>query len=52
VYTVEVSLCGMIYIPGFMKSATNVGGILKFCHNNLNDCNAGITNKTNKLHGP
>jgi hypothetical protein len=42
-YAVEVSLCGMIYIPSFMTIVTSVERILKFGCNNLKGCNVGIT---------
>jgi hypothetical protein len=42
-YTVEAVLCGMIYLPSFMKIRTDVLAILRFCLNNLKCCNIGIT---------
>jgi hypothetical protein len=42
-YTVEMASCGMIYIPSFMKTATSVQAILRFCFRNLRGCNVGIT---------
>jgi hypothetical protein len=40
---VEMGSCGMIYTPSFMKTATGVQEILRFCLRNLRSCNVGIT---------
>jgi hypothetical protein len=41
--SVEMALCGMIYIPSFMKIGTGVQAILRFCLSKLRGCNVGIT---------
>jgi hypothetical protein len=40
---VEMVLCGMIYMPIFMKIGTGVQAILRFCLRNLRSCNIVIT---------
>jgi hypothetical protein len=42
-YAVQMDLCGMIYIPSFMKIGTGVQGILRLCLRNFRGCNIGIT---------
>jgi hypothetical protein len=34
---------GILYLPGFIKSGTGTQPILRFCLNNLRDCNVGVT---------
>jgi hypothetical protein len=41
-YAVEISSCGMIFLPSTMKIDTGVLAISRFCLNNLNICNVGI----------
>jgi hypothetical protein len=43
IYALEMTSCGMIYLPSFMKIATGVQAILRFCLKNLEGCNVGIT---------
>jgi hypothetical protein len=40
-------LCGMIYIPSFMKTDVGVQAILRFSIENLRGCNVGITDGRN-----
>jgi hypothetical protein len=42
-YAVEMTSCGMISIPSFMKIGIGVQAILRFCLSKLNGCNVGIT---------
>jgi hypothetical protein len=42
-YAVEIALCGIIYLPSFMKVRTGVQATLRFCLRNLIDCGVGIT---------
>jgi hypothetical protein len=42
-YVVEVASCGMIHIPSFMKTGTDIEAVLRFCLRNLRGCNVGIT---------
>jgi hypothetical protein len=42
-YAVEIASCGMIYLQSFMKIATGVQEILRFCLRNLKGCNVDIT---------
>jgi hypothetical protein len=42
-YAVEISSCGMIILPIFMKSGTGFQTILRFCLSNLNGFNVDIT---------
>jgi hypothetical protein len=44
-YAVEMPSCAMKFLPSFMKIGTGVQAILRFCINNLNDCNVGITDR-------
>jgi hypothetical protein len=41
-YAVEMASCGMIYLPSFMKTATGIQAVLRFCLRNLKGSNAGI----------
>jgi hypothetical protein len=41
-HTVEMALCGMIYIPSFMKIGIGVQAILRFRLSSLNGRNIGI----------
>jgi hypothetical protein len=41
--TIEIASCGMTYLPSFMKTATGVQVILRFCLRKLRGCNVGIT---------
>jgi hypothetical protein len=34
---------GLIYVPNFIKIATDFEGILRFCISNLKGCNVGFT---------
>jgi hypothetical protein len=34
-YAIEMALCGIIYIPSFMKFGAGVQAILRFCLRNL-----------------
>jgi hypothetical protein len=43
VYTIEMTLCDMIYLPSFIKIATGVQTILKICLRYLRRCNVGTT---------
>jgi hypothetical protein len=36
-------LGGILYLPGFMKFGTGIQPMLRFCLNNLRDCNVGVT---------
>jgi hypothetical protein len=36
-------LCGMKYVPSFMKAGTDVQEILRFCISNFRGCNIGHT---------
>jgi hypothetical protein len=49
VYTAEMALCDMIYVPNFMKFGAGVQAILRFCLRNLRDCNVGIMNYAAKM---
>jgi hypothetical protein len=40
---VEMSSCGMICVPSFMKIDTGVQAILRFGPRNLRGCNVSIT---------
>jgi hypothetical protein len=40
---VAMALCGMMYVPSFVKIGTGIQATLRFCHRNLRDCNAGNT---------
>jgi hypothetical protein len=51
-YSVEMALCGMIYLPSFMKFGTGVQAILRLCLRKLRDCNVGITDGRDFLIGP
>jgi hypothetical protein len=42
-YTVEMTLCGVIYIPSFMKTGIGVQTILRFFIRNLRGYNFGIS---------
>jgi hypothetical protein len=42
-YVVEMSSCGMIILPVFMKTDTGFQAILRFCLSKLNGYNVGIT---------
>jgi hypothetical protein len=42
-YTVEMTSCGMMYFPRFIKIGTGVQAILRFCLINIRSCNVGIT---------
>jgi hypothetical protein len=44
-YLVEMASRGMICIPTFMKIATGVQAILRFCLRNLRGYNVGITDE-------
>jgi hypothetical protein len=46
-YAVEMALCGMIYLPSFMKIGTGIQAVLRFCPSFLNCCNVGVTNGRN-----
>jgi hypothetical protein len=39
----QMALYGTIYVSRFVKIATGVRAILKFCINSFGDCNIGIT---------
>jgi uncharacterized protein YraI len=41
-YAVEISSCGMIYVPTIMKISAGVQTTLRFCLRNLRCCNIGI----------
>jgi hypothetical protein len=41
-YNVEMTSCGMIYIPSFMDIYIGVQAIVRFCLINLRGCNVGI----------
>jgi hypothetical protein len=41
-YAVQMALCGLIYIPSFMKICRSVQAILRFVLRNLRGCKAGI----------
>jgi hypothetical protein len=41
-YVIELALCGMIYVPSFLKINTRVQAILKFCLRNFRGCYVGI----------
>jgi hypothetical protein len=38
-----MGLCGMMYIPSFLKIGTGVTAILRFCFSSLRGCSVGIT---------
>jgi hypothetical protein len=42
-YSVQITSCGMICLPSFMKIGTGIQAILRFRLSNLNGCNDGIT---------
>jgi hypothetical protein len=42
-YAAEMTSCGMMYLPSFMKIGTGGQAILRFCLSNLNGCNVSIT---------
>jgi hypothetical protein len=42
-YAIEMSSCGMTYVPSLMKIGTCVQAILRFCLRNFRGCNVGIT---------
>jgi hypothetical protein len=42
-YVTEMALCGIIYIPSFMKIGIDVQALLRFCLRNLRGSNAGFT---------
>jgi hypothetical protein len=42
-YAVEMGLCGVMYIPSFVKIVIGVQAILGFCLRNLRGCNIGTT---------
>jgi hypothetical protein len=44
IYAFEMTSCGMIPLPSFMKISRDVQAILRFGFSNLNGCNVGITN--------
>jgi hypothetical protein len=44
-YAFEMASCGIMYLPSFMKIATGVQAILRFCLRNLRGCNVGITDE-------
>jgi hypothetical protein len=48
-YAVEMSSCGIIYLPSLMKIATGVQEILRFYLRNLRGSNVGITEGRNFL---
>jgi hypothetical protein len=39
----EMSSCGMIYKPSFMKTGSSVQVMLWFCLRNMRGCNVGVT---------
>jgi hypothetical protein len=41
--TIEMGSGGMTYIQCFMKICADIQAILRFCLNNLEYCNVGIT---------
>jgi hypothetical protein len=43
-YVIEMPLCGMIFLPSFMKVDPDIGGIIMYCLSNLNGYNVGILN--------
>jgi hypothetical protein len=43
IYADEMASCDMIYLPSFMKIATGVHAILRFCLRNLKGCNVSTT---------
>jgi hypothetical protein len=42
-YTVEMTLCGIIYLPSFMKIGIGIQAIIRVFYRNLMGCNVGIT---------
>jgi hypothetical protein len=42
-YAVGIALCGVIYVPSFMKIDTGIEAMLRCCHINLKGCNDGTT---------
>jgi hypothetical protein len=38
-------LCGMIFVPSFMKIGAGVQAVLKFCFRKLSGCNVGIADE-------
>jgi hypothetical protein len=42
-YVAQMTSCGIIYIPSFMKISTGVEAILRFCLINLRGYNVGTT---------
>jgi hypothetical protein len=42
-YAVEMTSCGKIYIPSFLKIGASVQALLRFIFRNLRGCNVGIT---------
>jgi hypothetical protein len=42
-YSVEIALCGMLQVLNFVKTATGIQAILRFCFSDLRGCNVGIT---------
>jgi hypothetical protein len=43
IYVIDIALAGMIFLPSFMKTGTDLQAILRFGFSNLNGCNVGIT---------
>jgi hypothetical protein len=39
--------CSMIYISGYIKTGTDIQGILQFCLRSLRGCNVGLTDGRN-----
>jgi hypothetical protein len=42
-YAIEMGSGGMIYLPSFMKTGTEVQAILRICLTNLKGCNLGVS---------
>jgi hypothetical protein len=42
IHTVEMPLCGMIFLPSSMNIGTGVDRILRFCLRNMKACNVDI----------
>jgi hypothetical protein len=43
IYADEMPSYGMIFLPSFIKTGTDVEGTLRFCVSNLKVCNVHIT---------
>jgi hypothetical protein len=46
-YAVGMASCGMIHVPSFMKSGTDVQALLRFCPRYLRGRNIDITDGEN-----